>query len=283
MKLRILAALMCAAMLALGLAACGDDNKTSSTGAADSATSSSKPTVEIMTPASGSTIGGQLTAKVDLKNFEIDDKAVGMSAQDGKGHLHFSLDNGKYDRPKYSGANGDLAVKLGTDGKYSPAVAPEITYRNLPAGEHTLTVFAANNDHSDVGAKDSVKFTVKEGAPEISIVQPDEGTSTSGTVKARVSLKNFKIDAKNVGKAASDGRGHLHFSLDGGKYDSAKYSGANGKLAEQLGVDGKYSPSVTDSVTYKGIPKGKHTLTVFVANNDHSDTGAEATTTFTVK
>jgi hypothetical protein len=75
----------------------------------------------------------------------------------------------------------------------------------------------------------------------------------------------------------------VHFSLDGGKYDFPKYSGENGKLAKKLGVTGKYSPSVTKEITYKGIPKGKHTIKVELANNDHSPAGATASSSFTVK
>ena len=40
----------------------------------------------------------------------------------GLGHEHFSMDKGKYDYPKYSGANGTLAVQLGVQGKYPPSV-----------------------------------------------------------------------------------------------------------------------------------------------------------------
>ena len=53
--------------------------------------------------------------------------------------------------------------------------------------------------------------------------------------------------------------------------------------AVKLGVDGKYSPSVTPTITYTGLPKGKHKLEVYLANNDHSNTGVEGKTTFTVK
>ena len=61
------------------------------------------------------------------------------------------------------------------------------------------------------------------------------------------------------------------------------YSGANGKLAVKLGVQGKYSPSVKPVITYKGLPTGGYKLEVYVANNDHTNTGAEASTTFKVK
>ena len=96
-------------------------------------------------------------------------------------------------------------------------------------------------------------------------------------------LTDFTIDANNVGKANLAGTGHLHFSVDGGKFDYEKYSGANGALAAKLGIAGKYSPSVTPSVTYTGLPKGKHTGRVFIVNNDHSNTGSSAKLVFTVK
>lgn len=167
MNLRVLAAMICAAMLALGLAACGDDDNTNSdTGtnaAAESvdAANSTKPAVTFAAPAAGATIGNEFTAKVDLSYFTLNGKTVGKTPVDGEGHLHFSLDDGKYDYEKYSGANGKLGAQLGVDGKYSPSVAPEITYKRVPAGRHTLTVLLANNDHSDVGGKSTVDFTVK--------------------------------------------------------------------------------------------------------------------------
>jgi hypothetical protein len=54
-------------------------------------------------------------------------------------------------------------------------------------------------------------------------------------------------------------------------------------LAKKLGVNGKYSPAVEPKITYDGLPKGEHTLTAVLAGNDHSDTGTEASVTFTVE
>lgn len=123
------------------------------------------------------------------------------------------------------------------------------------------------------------------GAPGASVafVKPKAGSTQGTTVTVVVKLKNFKLAPKNVGKPAKQGEGHLHFSLDGGKFDQPKYSGANGQLAVKLGVNGKYSPSVMPTVTYQGLPKGKHTLEVYLANNDHSKTGVEASESFTVQ
>lgn len=105
-------------------------------------------------------------------------------------------------------------------------------------------------------------------------------------VVVTVATKYFKIDAKDVGKKPKAGKGHEHFTMDKGKYDYPKYSGANGKLAVKLGTQGKYSPSINNKVTYTGLPKGKHTVTVHLVRNNHANypnAGAKKTITFTVK
>jgi hypothetical protein len=139
----------------LGVAACGDDDE-------DGASSEkSGATVSFVSPTDGAMEDNEVTAEVELDGFEINSADVGMAAMPNEGHLHFSLDGGKFDKPKYSGANGELAVKLGVDGKYSPSTEPTITYSGLPKGEHTLEVALANNDHSDTGTTASTTFTVE--------------------------------------------------------------------------------------------------------------------------
>ncbi len=120
------------------------------------------------------------------------------------------------------------------------------------------------------------------GSPSVSFVKPAAGATTGSKVTFAVALKSFTINAANVGKRNRAGEGHLHFSMDKGKYDYAKYSGPNGALAAKLGIAGKYSPSVATTITYKNLPKGKHTLTVFLVRNDHSNLGPKASVTFTV-
>lgn len=121
------------------------------------------------------------------------------------------------------------------------------------------------------------------GKPAVVFVSPSQGATTGSTVTFRIKLTNFKLDPKDVGKRAKAGFGHLHFQMDGGKFDYPKYSGANGKLAVQLGIAGKYSPSVLPTIRYSHLPKGKHKLVVILANNDHSPAGATASITFTVR
>ena len=133
-------------------------------------------------------------------------------------------------------------------------------------------------------AKDEAASTgLKQPDAKVSFTAPQDGATTPGTVTAKVDVSGITLSPNTVGKAAAKGQGHLHFSMDEGKYDFPKYSGANGQLAIKLGVQGKYSPSVMPTITYKNLPPGEHKLEVYVANNDHTNTGAEAETTFTVK
>jgi hypothetical protein len=151
----------CAAALVSG---CGE--KKDSTSSSASPTSEQKPAaptsaVAFVKPKDGAKVGSTLLCKVKLTNFTIDPKAVGQSPEPGRGHLHFSIDNGKFDHPRYSGANGKLAVKLGVDGKYSPAVTTAITYRHLPKGRHKVEVYLANNNHTNIGPEAESEIVVK--------------------------------------------------------------------------------------------------------------------------
>src|SRR5436190_13810544 len=143
---------------------------------------------------------------------------------------------------------------------------------------------AANQNTSAATTKTSAAAKgLTQPQAKVSFTAPKMGANESATVTAHVHVTGIKLDPAAVGKPAKQGQGHLHFSLDEGKYDYPKYSGANGKLAAMLGVQGKYSPSVTPTIVYSGLPPGKHELEVYVANNDHTNAGAEDKVEFTVK
>jgi hypothetical protein len=163
------AGLTCAAAATvLAVAGCGDEKRSDSTSGQTPAPAAQgngpqapKATVTFTTPKDGSTVGDKFTAKVKLTHFEIDPAAVGKSPVPGKGHLHFQLDGGRFDIPENSGVNGQIAKKLGVDGKYSPSTTPSITYEKIPPGKHKLEVYLANNNHTDTGVESETEFTVK--------------------------------------------------------------------------------------------------------------------------
>jgi hypothetical protein len=121
------------------------------------------------------------------------------------------------------------------------------------------------------------------GAPGARVTFVRTATAAPGTIDVRVRLHHFVIDPAAVGMSPRPNHGHLHFTLAGGRYDDARYSGPQGRLAAKLGVAGKYSPSLTPAITYRHIPAGRYTLRVDLANNNHTLTGVGATTHVVVR
>jgi hypothetical protein len=154
------------ALLLVTAAGCGGGGRPGTTATSPPRTSATgleqpEARVEFTAPQDGAATASTVTARVRVTGVRLAPKAMGEAARAGEGHLHFSLDGGRYDRPEYSGANGRLAQRLGVQGRYSPATAPTITYTNLPPGEHTLEVRVANNDHTNTRAAAEVTFTVQ--------------------------------------------------------------------------------------------------------------------------
>src|SRR4051812_34812430 len=138
---------------------------------------------------------------------------------------------------------------------------------------------SANDSHSVMRSDKGI------GAPgaKVDFVTPKEASANSSTVVVKVKLKRFKLAPKKVGEAAKKGEGHLHFAMDQGKFDHPKYSGPNGKTAVKIGAEGEYSPSTTRTIVYKHLPPGTHELQVYLANNDHTNTGVDNFVSFFVK
>ena len=170
-QVRLTALAVFAGLLALVATGCGGNGSASSSSSMGTRKGIGAPgaKVRFITPKEGSTIGPTVVARVKVTNFKLAPNKVGKPAKQGEGHLHFSLDHGKFDHPKYSGANGQQAVKLGVAGQYSPSVKPTIVYSNIPTGIHELEVWLANNDHTSTGVTDFVSFIVKAGGPAPSV------------------------------------------------------------------------------------------------------------------
>jgi hypothetical protein len=117
--------------------------------------------VSFVSPTTGSLVPTSLTARVAVRGFTLVRPRRGAKPREGYGHLHFILDHGRFDQPRFSGPSGRLAVRLGVNGFYSPAYAPAIMYRNLPPGRHTLVVQLVNNDERLTGVASVVRFRVR--------------------------------------------------------------------------------------------------------------------------
>jgi hypothetical protein len=118
--------------------------------------------VRFANPKPGSTTNPTVRVTVKLTKFKLAANAVGGAPKAGRGHLRFAMDEGRYDRPRWSStASSPLALKLGAAGKFSPSTTPTITYRRLPRGEHRLVVYLVNNDDTNTDISATSIFRVK--------------------------------------------------------------------------------------------------------------------------
>lgn len=161
-------AAVAAAALAVGLATSADGGGDAGAGVASTA----EPRVAVISPRNGARQSSRsVVVKVELENFRLAPRSFGGEPRIGEGHLRFSLNRvpdcvdpvklrraeesplgrgrlvgASFDFPRYAGANGVLAERIGSSGSYSPATRPEIYYRELPAGFYRLVIALARNN-----------------------------------------------------------------------------------------------------------------------------------------
>ena len=155
----------------------------------------------------------------------------------------------------------------------------------LPAAVMVCAAIVGCNDSksdaskSKPGSADANPHYGARGA-KVAFVSPKPGAALQGPVRVRVRVSGFRLDARDVGKPPKRGVGQLHFRMDGGKFDKPRYSGRAAALAARLGVDGRYSVTTTPTITYRGLPRGRHTIVATLANNDLSETGVRVRVSF---
>ncbi|HET7052429.1 MAG TPA: hypothetical protein VFI09_00755 [Solirubrobacterales bacterium] len=162
----MLAAIAVAAALAIALLSDGGADDPQHTALPN------EPGVEIVSPRNGARQTDRaVVVKAKVRNFTLAPQNFGGEPQLGEGNLRFALNRvpdcvvpaklqraetspvgrgrlvgASFDFPRYSGPNGVLAVRIGSNGSYSPATRPEIYYRELPAGFYRLVVTLARNN-----------------------------------------------------------------------------------------------------------------------------------------
>ncbi len=190
-----LAAVVVAAAVVVVLAL-GDDSGPQSTARAG------EPSVEIVSPRNGARQTDRaVVVKARIRSFTLAPRHFGDEPQLAEGSLRFALNRvpdcvdpvklqraeespvgrgrlvgASFDFPSYSGPNGVLAERIGSNGSYSPATRPEIYYRDLPAGFYRLVVTLARNNGAPTPYHAVTNFQI--------LTQPGHGTKpcTGGKV-----------------------------------------------------------------------------------------------------
>jgi hypothetical protein len=125
-----------------------------------------EPTVAIVQPARcrcGVIEDQHPTLKIIVRvtGFRLSAANFGKAPKAGEGHLLFRMDGGRYDHPRFVGANGRLIAQAGTEGRYTPSVKTWVRYSGLSPGNHTVVVFLAGNNHKRLGPSARITFPVE--------------------------------------------------------------------------------------------------------------------------
>ncbi len=146
----------------------GNESDTGGTkGIAPSNETGSSLSFSIVSPEDGSTVeGGQVSVKIDIQNLELVDFKENTTNVEGQGHVHVWLDQDT--------SNPLIASKL--------IEGDTLTFNDVPAGEHTLTVQLVNNDHTPIQpeVKQEIHFTT-EGSDASGSTSPSTGEDSSNS------------------------------------------------------------------------------------------------------
>jgi hypothetical protein len=127
------------------------------------------PTIQIVSPADGATIDSQFTLQLESTNFTPNCALEGKAAVAGFGHYHVVVDAETAPSPLAGliAMPCDASVPLDLSG--------------WSAGQHTLMVALAQNDHSPVPNAEmaSITFTLGDSSGAVGAVLPNTGAPES--------------------------------------------------------------------------------------------------------
>lgn len=216
------------------------------------------PSITVVSPTPNQKITTtDIPLQVKTSGIDTACKWVGTPDQPGQGNIHVFLDK--------ASLGALINFYCGTD---SITVSGE----GITPGPHTLIVDLASNTHGDMldtaqkVAIDYEPATPKplpaakaSGAtPTVKIVSPQNGATINAQTTLQIASTDFTPSCDLEGKAPVAGYGHYHVMIDMGKGSSP--------------LAGLVVMPCTSSVPLdlSGWPAGQHTITVALAQNDHT-------------
>jgi hypothetical protein len=242
-----------------------------------------QPSATILSPKDGDVVTTNTVAVVpDFKNWKLRCDLAGTPDVAGTGHYHLELDGALVNM--YCG----------------PAA---LSLQNVKPGEHTITVIAAKNDHSEIeAAKTQVKFTyqptnplpplqpINAGKPTVSILWPKNGATVSGASFPLVmDVRNFRLSCDMLGKPKVANTGHWH--VDVNKPETAMMGmmkpGASQQqmmmmMMEAMATMMNMGCNNTFDAPLAGVSAGKHNFYVVLVDNAHEPLNPAVTASVSV-
>jgi hypothetical protein len=156
-------------------------------------------------------------------------------------------------------AQGHIHVYLDSLQNYQLGPGPTFTFTNVAPGTHTIWAQLQYPDHSPLNPPVetqpiTINVASQTAPPTVSIASPSNGAVVSDTFSVTMASTNFNLPAQ----------GHYHVYLD------------NQASTEKMA----YNPVST--VTFNDVSPGTHTVTVRLANPDHTTMSPLVSQTITV-
>jgi hypothetical protein len=216
-----------------------------------------EPGVDIVSPKAQADLpAGDVQVQVAVSNFDLVDK-LGKGDVAGQGHLHYFLDVAA---PTQQGKPAIPAQ----GSTWTATTSTLHTFKNVPAGPHTISVELVNNDHTPLNPPVVQTISiVTDTNPRIDISDPPNGAIREvGPITIHADVTNFKL-ADKLGQANRAGEGHIHYFMD------VKPPTTPAKPA--IPAKGSIWAATADtSHTFDNVPAGLHTFYVELVNNDHT-------------
>ncbi|MEM7034632.1 MAG: DUF4399 domain-containing protein [Chloroflexota bacterium] len=167
--------------------------------------------VEIVEPADGATVSGPFTVVMAAENFVIEEAG---EINEGAGHFHIMVNTDCV-------AVGEVIPSDDSHLHYGKAQTE--AELELPAGDYTLCLQAADGAHRALDLTHVINVTVEEGEEaeasaeievaeaSVAIVEPADGATVSGPFTVVMSAENFVIEEAGE---INEGAGHFHIMVN---------------------------------------------------------------------
>jgi len=232
-----------------------------------------KGSLKVVSPKDGEKITTtDIPAQVAVSNFKVSAADVGMPDVDGEGHIHVMLD----------GMNMGVLFNFYTTPKFT------LPGRAMTPGPHTIVFGLASNTHEDfentaqkvnidyepAKAKPAPAPVTTAGVPTVKILSPADGTTVGPQFTMQLQHADFTPALDLEGKPNIKGYGHYHVFVDMSmapmEMSSTKMAGGGMEMMSMAGMVGMPG-SDTFPVDLRAWKKGKHTITVELVQNDHTE------------
>lgn len=216
------------------------------------------PSITVVAPAPGATITTtDIPVQVKTSGIDTSCQWIGTADQAGQGNIHAFLDK----------------ASLGTlINIYCGTNTFTISGEGITPGKHTLFIDLASNTHADMAdTMQQVAFDYQPATPKplpaakaagatptIQILSPADGATVDSQLTLQLKSENFTPSCDLEGKPAVAGYGHFHVVIDAEK--------ASSPLAGLVVMPCQSSVPLDLS----GWSAGEHTITVALAQNDHT-------------